>query len=70
MKYRVTSLLISDMVRFTVETKNHRWNRWNFIFDGKYPRLFSSEELKKYFKISVVYKDDIYFAENRVIKKL
>lgn len=48
MKYRVTSLLISDMVRFTVETKNH-W--WNFIFDGKYPRLFNSEELKKLSKM-------------------
>ena len=51
MKYRVTSLLISDMVKFTVETKNHQWNRWNFIFDGKYPRLFSSEELKKLSKM-------------------
>lgn len=51
MKYRVTSLLISDMIRFTVETKNHWWNRWNFIFDGKYPRLFNSEELKKLSKM-------------------
>lgn len=51
MKYRVTSLLISDMVKFTVETKNHWWNRWNFIFDGKYPRLFNSEELKKLSKM-------------------
>ena len=53
MKYRVTSLLISDMVRFTVETKKNHWwwNRWNFIFDGKYPRLFSSEELKKLSKM-------------------
>ena len=52
MKYRVTSLLISDMVKFTVETKNHWWwNKWNFIFDGKYPRLFSSEELKKLSKM-------------------
>lgn len=46
MKYRVTPLLIGDMVRFTVETKNHWWNRWHYIFDGNYPRLFSSEELK------------------------
>jgi hypothetical protein len=47
------------MERFTVETKDHWWNRWHFIFDGSYPRLFSSEDLKKYFKISVNYKDDI-----------
>ena len=46
MKYRITPLLIGDMVRFTVETKNHWWNRWQYIFDGNYPRLFSSEELK------------------------
>ena len=60
MKYRVTSLLISDMVRFTVETKDHWWwNKWNFIFDGKYPRLFNSEELKKIIK-NVKNKEVVY----------
>ena len=68
MKYRITPLLIGDMERFTVKTKDHWWNRWHFIFDGSYPRLFSSEDLKKYFKISVQYKDDIYLAENKVIE--
>lgn len=49
MRYKITPLLIGDCERFTVETKEHWWNRWHFIFDGKYPRLFSSEDLKKFF---------------------
>lgn len=49
MRYKITPLLIGDCERFTVETKEHWWNGWHFIFDGEYPRLFSSEDLKKFF---------------------
>lgn len=60
-KRRISCLLLGDCYRYTVERKEHWYNRWHYINDGQYPRLFtlaklielhiiSIEELDKYFK--------------------
>ena len=51
MRYKVTQLLIGDVQRYTVQTREHWWSKWHYIMDGQYPRLFSNKELKKHFKV-------------------
>lgn len=48
MRTRISELIIGDSLRYTVEKKNHWWERWHYIMDGKYPRLFSQQELIKF----------------------
>lgn len=61
MKQKITCLLIGESYRYTVQRKEHWWNRWHYIYDGSYPRLFelgdlvglhiiTIEELDKYFR--------------------
>ena len=47
-KRKITALILGDCIRYTIQQKEHWWNRWNYIFDGKYPRLFSYEEVVKF----------------------
>ena len=49
MKIQFSQLIIGDCLRYTVKKKEHWWNRWHYIYDGRYPRLFSEEELEKFF---------------------
>ena len=62
MKRKITSLVIDNQIYYTVEKKKHWWNRWQYIYDGQYPRLFrlgdlirlhiiSIEEMDKFFKL-------------------
>ena len=49
MKYRIYALYLDNgIVRFTVKTKEHWWNRWHYIYDGQYPRLFQEDELERW----------------------
>ena len=45
---RITALLLGDCIRYTIQQKEHWWNRWRYIEEGKYPRLFSYKELVKF----------------------
>lgn len=45
MKTKLTSLIIGDCIRYTVQYKDHWWSRWRYVMDGRYPRLFKEEEL-------------------------
>ena len=46
-KRRITELYLgNNIIRYTVENKFRWWQRWHFIMDGRYPRLFSREELE------------------------
>ena len=48
MKYNINKLALGDgIIRYTVQTKKHWWNKWHYIMDGNQPQLFSREELKK-----------------------
>jgi hypothetical protein len=48
MKHKINMLALGDgIIRYTVQTKNHWWNRWRYIMDGNQPQLFSREGLKK-----------------------
>lgn len=47
MKTRLHQLYFGDgIIRYTIEQKAHWWSRWHYMMDGKYPRLFTREELK------------------------
>lgn len=48
MKQKITVLIIGDELRYIVQNKEHWWNKWRFIMDGCYPRLFRAEELVKF----------------------
>jgi len=47
-KTKIHELIIGDEIRYTVEKKFHWWERWHYIEDGRYPRLFTKEELIKF----------------------
>lgn len=42
MKIKATRLLIGEAHYYVVQTKKHWWSRWHYIYDGAYPRLFTS----------------------------
>lgn len=44
-KTKIHELIIGDEIRYTVEKKFHWWEKWHYIMDGSYPKLFSKEEL-------------------------
>lgn len=48
MKVKVTRLLIGCSLYYLVQTRKHWWNRWHYVFDGSYPRLFTIEEVKQF----------------------
>lgn len=52
---------MGEQYRYTVQQREHWWNKWHYIYDGRYPRLFtlaelielhliSLEEMDKYFR--------------------
>ena len=45
MKRKISCLLLGEQYRYIVQKKAHWWNRWHYILDGKYPRLFTLAEL-------------------------
>jgi hypothetical protein len=47
-KTKISKLILGDTIRYTVEKKFHWWERWHYIMDGRYPRLFTKEELIKF----------------------
>lgn len=48
MKHKISMLALGDgMIRYTIQTKAHWWNKWHYIMDGNQPQLFREEELKK-----------------------
>lgn len=44
-KTKIHELIIGDEIRYTVEKKFHWWEKWHYIMDDSYPRLFTKEEL-------------------------
>ena len=55
MKVKATKLLIGDDSYYIVQTKEHWWNRWHFIFSGQYPRLFTPREFRELHFKAVAY---------------
>lgn len=48
MKYKISMLAMGDgIIRYTIQTKAHWWNKWHYIMDGNQPQLFREEDLKK-----------------------
>ena len=47
-KTRIAGLIIGDVILYTVEKKFHWFERWHYIMDGPYPRLFSQKELVEF----------------------
>lgn len=46
MKTRISKLYFGDgVIRYTIQHKEHWWQKWYFMMDGQYPRLFTSEEV-------------------------
>lgn len=46
-KTRISKLYFGEgIIRFTIEHKDHWYSKWHFMMDGKYPRLFSKDELE------------------------
>lgn len=44
---RITALYFGEGIkRYLVEYRKHWWQRWHYVMDGRYPRLFTSEEIK------------------------
>lgn len=44
---KITGLYLGEgIIRYTVQNKFKWWQRWHYMMDGKYPRLFSAEELQ------------------------
>lgn len=47
MKREITELYLGDChCRYVIRYKKHWWSRWHYMMDGKYPRLFTKDELK------------------------
>lgn len=47
MKTRISKLYFGNGIhRYIIAHKEHWWSRWRYVMDGKYPRLFTSEEIK------------------------
>ena len=69
MKRKICELIIGDELRYTVETKEHWWNRWHFIMDGSQPRLFRKEELIKF---KIINNEEIIdmIDDDKLIKEL
>ena len=48
MKTRITALYFGDGIkRYLVEHREHWWQRWHYVMDGHYPRLFTWSEVKE-----------------------
>ena len=48
MKHKISMLAFGDgIIRYTIQTKAHWWNKWRFIMDGNQPMLFREEDLKR-----------------------
>lgn len=49
-KTRISQLIVGDIVCYTVQKKFHWWEKWHYVMtlDGKYPRLFTKQELVKF----------------------
>lgn len=46
-KRKITALYLGEgIIRYTVENKFRWWQRWHYMMNGNYPRLFSAEELQ------------------------
>ena len=44
---KITALYLGEgIIRYTVQNKFKWWQRWQYVMDGRYPRLFSAEELR------------------------
>lgn len=44
---KITALYLGEgIIRYTVQNKFRWWQRWHYVMDGNYPRLFSAEELQ------------------------
>ena len=44
---KITALYLGEgIIRYTVQNKFKWWQRWHYMMDGNYPRLFSAEELQ------------------------
>jgi hypothetical protein len=44
---KITALYLGEgIVRYTVQNKFKWWQRWQYMMDGNYPRLFGAEELQ------------------------
>lgn len=47
MKTRISKLDFGNGIhRYIIAHKEHWWSRWRYVMDEKYPRLFTSEEIK------------------------
>lgn len=50
MRRKIIELYFGDghhlSIRYIVRYKEHWWSRWHYLMDGRYPRLFTSEEIK------------------------
>lgn len=46
MKTRISKLYFGKgIIRYTIEHREHWWQKWHYMMDGISPRLFSKEEL-------------------------
>lgn len=53
MKRKITCLIFGDKFRYTVKRKEHWWNKWHYVYDGPYPRLFTLPDLIGFHIISL-----------------
>ena len=48
MKHKINMLALGDsIIRYTVQVKEHWWNKWHYIMDGNQPQLFRRDELRQ-----------------------
>lgn len=46
-KIKITAIhRIDGVIRYTIQTKFKWWQRYQYVYDGRCARLFSSEELQ------------------------
>ena len=64
MKRKITCLLLGDEYRYTCQRKEHWWNRWHYIYDGRYPRLFTLADLIKLHIISTEEYDEHFLGNS------
>ena len=59
-KRKISCFLLGNQYLYTVRIKEHWYNKWHYVSEGRYPKLFtlgeligriiSIEELDKYFR--------------------